>query len=270
MKRIGRAIKRVLYGPPPEGKPEVLNCKEYMERKIQRIPGPLADGVFRIDQHIACLERIPGILDPLEGYALFELAKDTPACEPIAEVGSYLGKSTSYLALGSLVAGNKGVVAIDMFPAKEDWFKGEDGYWHIRGTDYYIAESVYREREYFFYGGNHYQNTLDIFADIGKRVGLGSHITPFKGNSTLYMESQGKGSKFRLIFIDGDHTYQGVKKDIEALRDAVVPGGYVCFHDYSASFPGVVKAVDELILNSPEYQQRCLVGSLMIAKKAVH
>jgi len=267
MKRIGHAIKRVLFGSPRECKPEVLNCKEYMDRKIQRIPGPLANGVFRIDQHVACLERIPGILDPLEGYALFELAKGSAIGEPIAEVGSYLGKSTSYLALGSLVARNQGVVAVDMFPAKEDWFKGEDGYWHIRGTDYYIEESVYREREYFFYGGNHYQNTLDIFTDIGKRVGLDSHITPFKGNSTSYMESLGKGKNFRLAFIDGDHTYQGVKKDIEALRDAIVSGGYMCFHDYGPSFPGVVKAVDELILSSAEYTQRCLIKSLMVAKK---
>lgn len=267
MKMIKRLVKKLLFPAAKESPPEKLNCKEYLEQKIIPMPAPLPHDLFWIDPCIHCLEKIPGILDPLEGYALFELAKNGVADEPIAEVGSFLGKSTSYLALGSRVAGKKGVVAIDMFPAKDDWFKGADGYWHFKGSDYYLEESVYREREYFFYGGGHYNNTLDIFRDIVKKVNLESHITAFKGNAVRYMEAHGHSAKFRLVFIDGDHTYQGVKKDIEALCGAVVSGGHVCFHDYCPSFPGVVKAVDEFILGSGGFQQRCLTKSLLVAKK---
>ena len=267
MKLIRQLIKKTFFPETNAAKPEKPTCKDYME-KIERLPDPLPNQLFCIDKCINCLEKIPGILDPLEGYALFELAKSGNASDPIAEVGSYLGKSASYMALGSLVAGKKGVVAIDMFPAKEDWFKGEDGLWHIHGSDYYLSESVYKEREHFFYGGSHYANTLDIFNDIVGKVNIRSHITAFKGNSSAYMEKPGRHAKFRMVFIDGDHTYQGVKKDIEALSGAIVPGGYICFHDYCSSFPGVIKAVDELILSSSAYQQRCLVRSLAVARKA--
>ena len=264
---IKRLVKKLLFPSAKEHQPESLNCAEYLEHKIVRMPEPLPNNLFPIDKCIGCLEKIPGILDPLEGYALFELAKNGVAREPIAEVGSYLGKSTSYLALGSRISNNKGVVAIDMFPAKEDWFKGEDGLWHIHGSDYYLEESVYKEREHFFYGGSHYENTKDIFNDILAKVNLEGQITPFKGNSSAFMAQQEGHVQFRMVFIDGDHTYQGVKKDIEALSGSVAKGGYMCFHDYCQSFPGVVKAVDELIFSSSQYSQKYVVKSLAVGRK---
>lgn len=267
MKRIKQWIQKSLSPKPVAAKPiEPTTCKEYME-KIERLPDPLPNQVFCIDKCIKCLEKIPGILDPLEAVTLFQLAVSGNIRAPIAEVGSYLGKSASYLALGSLIAGNEGVVAIDMFPAKEDWFKGEDGFWHIRGSDYYLSESVYKEREHFFYGGSHYTNTLDILNDILSRLNMGGLITPFKGNSPAFMGQHGNGTRFRMMFIDGDHTYQGVKKDIEALSGALASGGYICFHDYCSSFPGVIQAVDEMVFSSPCYEQKSLVKSLAIAKK---
>lgn len=35
-----------------------------------------------------------------------------------------------------------------------------------------------------------------------------------------------------LIFVDGDHSYAGVKGDIENWKDKVKEGGYLIFHDY--------------------------------------
>ena len=37
--------------------------------------------------------------------------------------------------------------------------------------------------------------------------------------------------KFDVIFIDGDHTYEGVKKDFELYSDLINKGGIICFHD---------------------------------------
>ena len=48
-----------------------------------------------------------------------------------------------------------------------------------------------------------------------------------------------------FIFIDGDHLYDGVKKDCDAFLPLVKPGGFVLFHDYNSSWEGVKKAVDE-------------------------
>lgn len=56
------------------------------------------------------------------------------------------------------------------------------------------------------------------------------------------------GTKFDLIFIDGDHSYVGVKRDIALTRNLVPPGGLIAFHDYGRpSDPGVSQAVNEFV-----------------------
>ncbi|MFZ4594999.1 MAG: class I SAM-dependent methyltransferase [Verrucomicrobiaceae bacterium] len=40
-----------------------------------------------------------------------------------------------------------------------------------------------------------------------------------------------QGDKLDLLFIDGDHTYAGVKRDFELWSPLVRPGGHVLFHD---------------------------------------
>ncbi len=40
-----------------------------------------------------------------------------------------------------------------------------------------------------------------------------------------------KDDKFDFIFIDGDHSYEGVKKDFEMYTPFLKKGGYVGFHD---------------------------------------
>ena len=45
-----------------------------------------------------------------------------------------------------------------------------------------------------------------------------------------------------LLFIDGDHSYEGCRRDVEAWLPKLISGGYVVFHDYDA---GTVRAVVE-------------------------
>src|SRR5439155_15474564 len=40
-----------------------------------------------------------------------------------------------------------------------------------------------------------------------------------------------QGVPLDLLFIDGDHTYEGVKRDFEMYSPMVRPGGIVAFHD---------------------------------------
>jgi hypothetical protein len=49
------------------------------------------------------------------------------------------------------------------------------------------------------------------------------------------------------VFFDGDHTYEGIKKDIDLYAPKVRKGGALLFDDYSSSFMGVVNAIDELV-----------------------
>lgn len=50
-----------------------------------------------------------------------------------------------------------------------------------------------------------------------------------------------------FVFIDGDHSYEGVKRDVLAWLPKVKPGGWLMGHDYGGKPDGGVKrAVDEL------------------------
>jgi len=50
-----------------------------------------------------------------------------------------------------------------------------------------------------------------------------------------------------FVFIDGDHSYTAVKADIIAWLPRVRTGGILAGHDYYQRWPGVVRAVDELL-----------------------
>src|SRR5262245_32629787 len=58
---------------------------------------------------------IEGFLTDLEGYALLLLAAQGPGLGQIVEIGSYLGRSTAFLAAGSRLAGREKVTAVDHF-----------------------------------------------------------------------------------------------------------------------------------------------------------
>ena len=55
-----------------------------------------------------------------------------------------------------------------------------------------------------------------------------------------------------LVFVDGDHSYEGARADYERWRDAVRPGGHMLFHDavdtggWGSVYPGVVQLVGEI------------------------
>ena len=55
---------------------------------------------------------------------------------------------------------------------------------------------------------------------------------------------------FDFVYIDGDHSYDGVKRDIYAYWPKVKKGGAISGHDYNPrweSMKGIIKAVDEFV-----------------------
>jgi len=75
-------------------------------------------------------------------------------------------------------------------------------------------------------------------------VGYRPNVETLKGYST---EMSKQVDSVDMVFIDGDHTYEGCKADIEAWLPKckkIISG-----HDYSDDYPGVRKAVAELIKN---------------------
>ncbi len=48
-----------------------------------------------------------------------------------------------------------------------------------------------------------------------------------------------------FVFIDAQHDYESVKRDIELWAPKVKKGGLLSGHDYEPNFPGVIQAVKE-------------------------
>lgn len=69
-------------------------------------------------------------------------------------------------------------------------------------------------------------------------TGLGSQVHMLHGSShDQGMKDQVAGildgKKVDFLFIDGDHSYEGVRQDYEMYREFVKPGGWIGFHDIS-------------------------------------
>lgn len=79
-----------------------------------------------------------------------------------------------------------------------------------------------------------------------------------EGNSHDPAMVESVGGLFDFIFIDGDHTYDGVRADWLAWSPHVRPGGLVAFHDTwpngDTIEPGVVRWVDELRHHRPSIE----------------
>lgn len=58
------------------------------------------------------------------------------------------------------------------------------------------------------------------------------------------------------IYIDAFHTYPALCQDIRAWFPLLSAGGIVGGHDYSETFPGVMRAVDELLGPVKTFQDR--------------
>ncbi len=73
-----------------------------------------------------------------------------------------------------------------------------------------------------------------------------------KGDSSHEL-SRFEDDTFDAIYLDGDHSYAGCKKDLDVAIRKIKPGGWIMGHDYQMNMAkartfysfGVKKAVDE-------------------------
>ena len=171
---------------------------------------------------------IPGWLADEEGELLHRLARECKDGE-IVEIGSWKGKSTVWLAEGSKAGRGLKIYAIDPH-------KGYDG-----------------------------KSTLEEFRNNIAKTGAGSMIIPIVKTSE---ESAKEFSKpVGLIFIDGSHEYDDVKKDFELWFPKLIDGGVMAFHD-TLGYDGPRKVVNELIYKSRHFRKVRLVNNITYAVKA--
>jgi hypothetical protein len=88
-------------------------------------------------------------------------------------------------------------------------------------------------------------NLSDEYSSLKELYKNEKNVFIHKGNSFDVLSSF-DNEYFDLIYIDGDHRYLGVKKDLEVSYSKVKTNGFICGHDYTTSmFVDVVNAVNE-------------------------
>ena len=150
-------------------------------------------------------EKIPGWMTRPELEWLYEKAKDM---ESVVEIGSFKGRST--FALCSACPGS--VYAIDPFNDPGNLGPVSD-----------IGE---------------------IFEDFLKNVGHFTRLTVLKRSSSVAASTNHIPDKVDMIFVDGDHTYEGLMSDLKNWSPRAKK--LLCGHDLDDKlFPGVRQALYE-------------------------
>lgn len=184
----------------------------------------------------------------MNGYETFSLVRFLLRAAPqqAIEIGSYCGVTSRVLAwhLREYVPGAK-LYCIDPFESEK------------------LHESYYQERFTEKHLGFNYEEMFDRntkgFKDIVVKV-----------NGYSDKAELPEGLKPDFLFIDGDHSYDGVKKDILRYVPLVNVGGYICFHDFAPGRSGVVRALLETIWPAPNnlyYHLRAHENSLLVLQK---
>ncbi len=179
------------------------------------------------------IKKVEGQIQDKEQFILYQLAKEVSSDSCIVEIGSYRGKSSICLGLGSLHGNEVKVFAIDPHST----------YVGVNGGKFGASDlsKMYKNITSFGLGEVIYQISLSSF-EVGK----------------IWQE------KIGLLWIDGDHTYEGVKSDFELFGRFVTSNGYILFHD---SYLDSVKQVINEILQSEDFILTEKIGTITVLKK---
>ena len=154
----------------------------------------------------------------------------------VVEVGSYLGRST--VVLGRVLKELHVETRVHAIDPHE-------------GTLTVPGDSLEKE-----------EPTYGRFLENVRSAGLEHVVEPIRQRSLDVQWDQ----PVNLLLVDALHDYENVSADFRHFDRWVVPGGYVVFHDYGDTYPGVKRFVDEIV-RSGGYQTVAKVDILNLLKK---
>ena len=194
-----------------------------------------------VDDVLASLETIEGWLSRREAAMLMAVTAaallETPGAALI-EVGSYCGKST--VAIGSAarrVSDTARVYAIDPHQGLVGAVDTPGGV---------VATPP----------------TYDAFRSNLEATGLGSVVRPV----VLHAHEVPWCEPIGMLFLDGLHDYESVRRDYQTFERFLEPRAWVVFDDYQRLFPGVVRFADERVAGR-ELEPVCRAGNLLVTRK---
>lgn len=150
---------------------------------------------------------------------LYDLAARVPKTQAVVEIGVYRARTTVWLAAGAQSGRGAHVYGVDP--------------WTLPGDKPRKAKFARSETERFA-------------ADYVTETGYGDAITLVRGYSAD-VAAAWSGPRVGLLYVDGDHTVDGVLGDWEAWRPHLVGTATVVWDDYlHPRIEGVREAVDRL------------------------
>lgn len=185
------------------------------------------------------VKKIDGYLTEREGLFLYNTAKNASGRGAIVEIGSYKGKSTVWIAKGSLAGKKAKVYSVDPHTGDSDAKKRGETSW-----------------------------TFDTFRRNIRTAECQAIVVPIVKTSENAAKGWNKKNKVEFIFIDGDHNYEFVKNDVSSWYSHVVDGGIIALHD-TVNFYGPKKVVEELAL-SGKIKDMGFVDTITFGKKCIN
>ena len=185
-------------------------------------PIDLGEALLSID--ISRAEKIEGWMGEME---LIWLGKVSQRRHRIVEIGSFMGRSTRII--GENTPGF--VLAIDDFEGSRESYLSPK--WIKWGEK--ISSQIY----------SHFLENCDDLIRTGKIIPMLSK------HNEIQIDFQPD-----MVFIDGDHEYENVKRDLEFWKSKLAPNGLLCGHDINIE--GVKKAVTEVIGEHHNVSDTCI------------
>lgn len=197
----------------------------------------------------------------------------------IVEIGTWCGRSA--LAMGAAVRhlSDCTVYCVDLFPRLDDWRENPDGSnsftVNINGKQFsgYQQQTVWNQafKEQVIPTYEKANDLLDFLKQRIRDAGFENFVVPYRGDLTSFLESQPPDFRCRLAFLDGDHGYEAVCRDIEAISERLVAGGWLCFDDAFTTYEGVDRAIAGLVLRNPMYDMKeQLTRKLFAARRRLY
>jgi hypothetical protein len=169
----------------------------------------------------ASVMAIKGQIRRDEARCLYELAQEASEKGVIVEIGSYCGLSTMALAKGS--SRNQGIPIFAIDPHE---YVDPDGSVRRGRWDYVPRDNIAFFKNVLFSG----------MAEIVRPINLPS-----------WTAAAGWDRPISLLWVDGNHGYEAVRKDFADWSKFVIQGGYIVFHDSIDPADGPCQVVQEVL-----------------------
>ena len=188
-------------------------------------------------------ENIRGMINHRAGEELFSLAYMQSLSGDVVEVGSFQGKSTFFLGHAVEQSKNGKMYAVDHFKGN----KGKEHFYKVENEDLSDLETGFRRNI--------------------QKAGLSEVVTLLnKPNHEAVADIA--DDSIRFPYIDGDHTAEGVQRDLDLFASKLRSGAIIAFDDYdNVNFGGLVAVVNEFISKS-KCKRKYLIDRTLIVELA--